>query len=174
MTINGLLDKLFRRHKQELLAFAERQGNARIAEDITQESFLRLMHHPDLASIDNPRAYLFKTIANLSKNAYDHEQVRMRYLPDEPIELHQIVSPAPTLESTLEAHQQLERFIEIMSLLPEVVQHAFILSKLDGLTYTEVAYALGISSKSAQRYVFKAWQHLIQHLDKDFLDDNLT
>ena len=174
MTINGLLDKLFRRHKKELLAFAERQGNACIAEDITQESFLRLMQHPDLASIENPRAYLFKTVANLSKNAYDYEQVRMRYLPDEPIELNHVSSPLPALESTIAAQQQLERFIAIMTLLPEPVQHAFILSKLDGLTYAEVAEALGISSKSAQRYVFKAWQHLIQHLDNDFLDDNLT
>jgi RNA polymerase sigma-70 factor (ECF subfamily) len=58
--------------------------------------------------------------------------------------------------------------------LPEVVQHAFILSKLDGLSYPDVAEALGISSKSAQRYVLKAWQHLIQHLGHDFLGDNLT
>lgn len=174
MTIHGFLDKLFRRHQKELLAFAERQGHASIAEDLTQESFLRLMQHPDLASIDNPRAYLFKTVANLSKNAYDYDQVRMRYCPDEPIEINQIVSPLPTLETTLVAQQQLERFIAIMDLLPDIIQHAFILSKLDGLTYAEVAEALGISSKSAQRYVFKAWQHLIQHLDNDFLDDNLT
>jgi RNA polymerase sigma-70 factor (ECF subfamily) len=132
------------------------------------------MQHPDLASIENPRAYLFKTVANLSKNAYDYEQVRMRFLPDEPIELNHVSSPLPALESTIAAQQQLERFIAIMTLLPEPVQHAFILSKLDGLTYAEVAEALGISSKSAQRYVFKAWQHLIQHLDNDFLDDNLT
>lgn len=172
--MDKLLDKLFRRHGKELLAFAERQSNVNIAEDITQESFLRLMQHPNLAAIENHRAYLFKTAANLSKNAYDHEQVRLRYKPDEPIELDQLVCPLPALESSIAGQQQVERFLSILTQLPEVVQHAFILSKLDGLSYPEVAEALGISTKSAQRYVFKAWQHLIKHLGDDFLGDNLT
>ena len=92
------------------------------------------MQHPNLAAIENHRAYLFKTAANLSKNAYDHEQVRLRYKPDEPIELDQLVCPLPALESTIAGQQQVERFLSILTQLPEVVQHAFILSKLDGLT----------------------------------------
>ncbi|MBD9355241.1 RNA polymerase sigma factor [Methylomonas albis] len=172
--MNNLLDILFRRHKKELLAFAERQSNVNIAEDITQEAFLRLMQHPNLAAIENHRAYLFKTAANLSKNAYDHEQVRSRYAPNEAIDLEQLICPLPPLESAIAAQQQIECFLAVLTQLPEVVQHAFILSKLDGLSYPEVAEALGISGKSAQRYVFKAWQHLIQHLGNDFLGDNLT
>ncbi|MGZ0076542.1 RNA polymerase sigma factor [Methylomonas sp. YC3] len=172
--MNTLLDKLFRRHGKELLAFTERQSNVTIAEDITQEAFLRLMQHPNLTAIENHRAYLFKTAANLSKNAYDHEQVRLRYTPDEPVELEHLVCPLPAPETTVAIQQQLERFLSVLLQLPEVIQHAFILSKLDGLSYPEVAEALGISSKSAQRYVFKAWQHLIQHLGHDFLGDNLT
>ncbi|PKD41001.1 RNA polymerase subunit sigma-24 [Methylomonas sp. Kb3] len=172
--MNTLLDKLFRRHGKELLAFAERQSNVTIAEDITQEAFLRLMQHPNLPAIENHRAYLFKTAANLSKNAYDHEQVRLRYTPDELVELEQLVCQLPAPETTVAIQQQLERFLSVLLQLPEVVQHAFILSKLDGLSYPDVAEALGISSKSAQRYVLKAWQHLIQHLGHDFLGDNLT
>ena len=172
--MNKLLEKLFRRHNKELLAFAKRQGNVNSAEDITQESFLRLMRHPNLAAIENHRAYLFKTAANLSKNAYCHEQVRSRYTPDEPMEPDQLACPLPAPESAVAGQQQVERFLSILSQLPEVVQHAFILSKLDGLTYPQVAEALGISPKSAQRYVFKAWQHLMLNLENDFIGDNLT
>jgi RNA polymerase sigma-70 factor (ECF subfamily) len=165
--MDTLLDELFRRHCQELLAFVARQGNVNSAEDITQESFLRLMQHPNLAAIENHRAYLFKTAANLSKNAYDHEQVRLRYAPDESVDLEQVVCSLPALELTVALQQRVERFLLILTQLPEVVQHAFILSKLDGLSYPELAEALGISNKTAQRYVFKAWQHLIRHLEDD-------
>jgi RNA polymerase sigma-70 factor (ECF subfamily) len=58
--------------------------------------------------------------------------------------------------------------------LPEAYQHAFILNKFEGLSYQEVAVSLAISSKSAQRYIIKAWQHLLQHLGDDFFDDDLT
>jgi RNA polymerase sigma-70 factor (ECF subfamily) len=174
MTINRLLDKLFRQHRKELLAFAERQPSANLAEDIVQETYLRLMQHPDLASIQNHRAYLFKTASNLSNNQYAYDQVRSRHLIDDPIELDSLISPLPSLDLTINAHQQIDRFMSVLGQLPEAYQHAFILNKFEGLSYQEVAVSLVISSKSAQRYIIKAWQHLLQHLGDDFFDDDLT
>lgn len=174
MTWQHLLDKLFRKHNRELLVFAERQTSAQAAEDLAQEAFLRLMNHPDLASIDNPRAYLFKTVANLSKNLYDYDQVRRRHHADEVIDADQVPAPAPSLEAEVAARQQLERFLAVLGELPEACQHAFVLSKFDGLGYPQVGEALGISAKTAQRYVLKAWQHLLRGLDDEFFDRDLT
>jgi RNA polymerase sigma-70 factor (ECF subfamily) len=174
MHINGLFDILFRRHSKELLAFAKRQLSYNVAEDIVQEAYLRLMQHPDLASIQNPRAYLFKTTANLSNNLYDYDQVRLRHHSDEPIDLDTLISPLPGPEVTTNSLQHIEQFLSVLGQLPEVCQHAFILNRFDGLSYQEVAVSLSISSKSSQRYVLKAWQHLIQHLGDEFFDDDLT
>lgn len=174
MTINSLLDKLFRRHNKELLAFAQRQSSLITAEDIAQEAFLRLLQHPDLASIENPRAYLFKTAANLSKNLYEYDQVRHRYHNDQAIDADSMPSLSSGPDTTLAAQQQLEYFVAILGQLPEIYQHAFVLHKFDALSYPQVGEALGISAKSAQRYILKAWQHLLLNLDKEFFDENLT
>lgn len=168
--MNKLLDKLFRRYNNELLAFATNQSNINIAEDIVQESFLRLLQRSDFATLENPRAYLFKIASNLSKNAYDYDQVRRRYQPDKTIEIDEIAADIPTIESTIAAQQKIEHFLFVVNQIPETVQHAFILSKLEGLSYLDVAATLDISEKSAQRYVLKAWQHLIKHLGNDFFE----
>jgi len=174
MTWHYLLDKLFRKHNRELLAFAARQASPHSAEDIAQEAFLRLMNHPDLAAIDNPRAYLFKTAANLSRNLYDYDQVRQRYHSEQPVDAESLPSSAPSLDTAIAAQQQLERFLAVLGQLPEVCQHAFVLNKFDGLSYAEVAEALGISAKSAQRYVLKAWQHVLQNLGEEFFGDGTS
>lgn len=168
--MNKLLDKLFRRYNNELLAFATNQSNINIAEDIVQESFLRLLQRSDFATLENPRAYLFKIASNLSKNIYDYDQVRRRYQPDKTIEIDEIAADIPTVESTIAAQQQIEYFLFVINQLPEMVQHAFILNKLDGLSYPEVAATLDISEKSVQRYVLKAWQHLMLYLESDFFE----
>jgi len=172
--MNNLLDMLFRRHGKELLAFAQRQPAANAAEDIVQEAYLRLLQHSDPASIANHRAYLFKTTANLSNNQYEHDQVRAKHHNEEPIELDTLISPLPGPDVLLDGSLRVERFMSVLEQLPEVCQHAFILNKLDGLSYPEVALALSISTKSAQRYILKAWQHCVQQLGDDLFDDNLT
>jgi RNA polymerase sigma factor (sigma-70 family) len=174
MRINGLFDILFRRHSKELLAFAERQLSYNVAEDIVQEAYLRLMQHPDLTSIQNPRAYLFKTTANLSNNQYAYDQVRLRHHSDEAIDLDTLISPLPGPEGATNSRQHIEKFLSVLGQLPEACQQAFILNRFEGLSYQEVALSLGISCKSSQRYVLRAWQHLLQHLGDEFFDDDLT
>ena len=172
--MSSLLDILFRRHGKELLAFAQHQPAANAAEDIVQEAYLRLLQHPDPASIANHRAYLFKTTANLSNNQYEHDQVRARHHSDELIKLDTLISPLPGPDILFDGNLQIERFVLVLEQLPEVCQHAFILNKLDGMSYPDVALSLGISSKSAQRYVLKAWQHFVQQLGDDLFEDNLS
>lgn len=174
MPINRLLDTLFRRHGKELLAFAGRQSAGNAAEDIVQEAYLRLLQHPNPSEIENHRAYLFKTAANLSHNQYQYNQVRARHHGEGPQEADTQVSPLPGPEILVDGKLRIELFMTVLAQLPEACQHAFILNKLDGLSYPEVALSLGISAKTAQRYIFKAWQHCLQQLGDDYFNDNQT
>lgn len=172
--MNSLLDLLFRRHNKELLAFAERQPIGHAAEDIVQEAFIRLMQHPDPTSIENPRAYLFKTTANLSANQYQYDQVRNRRHSEEPIDPETLTSPLPGPDALIDGNLRVEKFMAVLEQLPEVCQHAFILHRLEDLSYAEVGKSLGISAKTAQRYVLKVWQHCIHHLADELFDDDLS
>lgn len=56
---------------------ARRTGSAETAEDLAQETWLRLAQTDALPAVSNMRAYIFRTAANL---ATDHGR-RQRYLP---------------------------------------------------------------------------------------------
>jgi len=81
MTIKELLDRLFRNHHQELLRYAgQRAGDA--AEDLVQLSFLRLLHPPNIDTIANHRAYLYKLTANAVIDHHRKAAVRAHYHAD--------------------------------------------------------------------------------------------
>lgn len=45
-------------------------------------------------------------------------------------------------------------------------RHVFLLHKLDGLTYTEIATRIGISRITTQRYVLKALSHCAERMKR--------
>lgn len=173
-TRKHFLDFLFHLHGKELLTFAQQRSGNEVAEDLVQEAYARLLQHPDPASITNPRAYLYKIIANLGINLAKHDGVRARYTNDEIVDLETLASPLPELDTLIDNQLQLDLFLSVLEELPELCQHAFILNKLDGLSYPEVAKSLGISTKTAQRYILKAWQHCLNRLGKEITDGRLS
>ncbi|MDO1871170.1 RNA polymerase sigma factor FecI, partial [Escherichia coli] len=45
--------------------------------------------------------------------------------------------------------------------LNDKTREAFLLSQLDGLTYSEIAHKLGVSISSVKKYVAKAVEHCL-------------
>jgi RNA polymerase sigma-70 factor (ECF subfamily) len=168
MTINGLLDKLFRRHSKELLVFAtQRAGNA--AEDLVQEAYMRLLQHPDPGSIENVRAFLFRTTSNLSIDLHRRQVLEARHQPetaadietDEQIANSAAASPPP--ETLVSQQQELDLLRNMLQELPELTRHAFILKRIEGLSHAEIAKRLGISERNSERHVVAAMRHLLKH-----------
>ncbi len=168
MTINGLLDKLFRRHNKELLFFAtQRAGNA--AEDLVQEAYLRLLQHPDPQSIENVRAFLFRTTSNLSIDLHRRQMLEARYYPDfnadneVDSEINRISDAAPSPELRIAHQQELDLLQQMLQELPEVTRYTFVLKRIEGLSHTEIAKRLGITERSSERHLATAIRHLLKH-----------
>lgn len=168
MTINGLLDKLFRRHNKELLFFAtQRAGNA--AEDLVQEAYLRLLQHPDPQSIENVRAFLFRTTSNLTIDLHRRQMLEARYQPDFNVdnevesEINRISDAAPSPELRIAHQQELDLLQQMLQELPEVTRYTFVLKRIEGLSHTEIAKRLGITERSSERHLATAIRHLLKH-----------
>ncbi len=167
MTINGLLDKLFRRHNKELLIFAtQRAGNA--GEDLVQEAYLRLLQHPDPASIENVRAFLFRTTSNLTIDLHRRQILEARVFPELPAdddldEVGKVATPTSGPERQISHQQELDLLRTMLDELPEVTRHTFILNRIEGLPHTEIARRLGISVRSSERHLAIALRHLLNH-----------
>lgn len=61
-------------------------------------------------------------------------------------------------ESQLETLQLIDRMLDG---LKGKTREAFLLSQLDGLTYSEIALKLGVSVSSVKKYVAKAIEHCL-------------
>lgn len=157
MSINGLFDILFRRHSKELLVFAsQRTGDA--AEDLVQESFLRLMQHPEPHSIENHRAYLYKVTANSLTDHHRKLAVMAKYY-EEFDDFDNLPSAKPGPEVTVHHAQLLQKCLKALDGLPAIQRNIFLLHRFDGMSYPQIAKLLRISRATVERHFAAAMEH---------------
>ncbi|MPZ22765.1 MAG: sigma-70 family RNA polymerase sigma factor [Dehalococcoidia bacterium] len=148
------LDEAVTNHYREILAFAYRQAGPASAEDIAQEAFMRLARDlrrlpPDL----NVRAWLYRVALNCCRDDY-RKRSREAFLPDE---------VAATNGEPLDlAHQRgLMGDVHVfLQELPPRQRAAFVLRRLQGMTYEEVSTTMGCSADSARANVYQAVKKL--------------
>nr|WP_306790062.1 RNA polymerase sigma factor [Methylomonas fluvii] len=159
----SLFDRLFQRHSHELRTFAGLRGGNEFAEDLVQEAYLRLMQHPEPESIDNARAFLYRTIANLSVDQHRRQNVRDRFHAENNDDqaLHDIPTPEPLPEDRLASEQELHALNGILQELPEATRNVFVLYRLEGLSHKEIGRRLGVSERNSVRLLGIAAQHVL-------------
>jgi RNA polymerase sigma factor (sigma-70 family) len=157
MSIKGLFDQLFRNHNKELLHFA-RQRAGEVAEDVVQESFLRLLQHPQPETIENHRAYLYKLTGNTLIDCQRKLAVRERYHVDVE-DFDSLPDAAPGLENGLHYQQILRGVLKALDDLPPMQRSIFLLHRCDGLTYVQIGTLFKISRSNVERQFYAALEH---------------
>lgn len=127
-------------------------GDLSQAEDLTQEAFSRLWENCRKVAPDKAKSYLFTIARNLFLNQVAHRKVVLKYREQQAEIDRNDEDPASLLEQD-EFRQRLEEAIQS---LPEGQRVAFLLNRLDGLTYPEIAALLGISVKAVEKRIHKA------------------
>ena len=157
---------LFERHGTALRRFlATRFREEADVDDIAQEAWVRMHRVADPAQLDNARAFLFQTAANL---AVDHlrrvDFERAHFSADE-----SGVADAPQQlaapERALDADQQLELVQQAIAELPDRCREAFVMHRTQDLTYPEIARRLGVSTSMVEKYVIQALKHCRRRLE---------
>ncbi len=149
----GSFDVLVRRYSDELFAFLQRfVGNAAVADDLIQETFLQV--HLSADAFDPQRAFrpwLYTIAAN---KARDHLRGRGRRLeqsldargPDDeglgPDELVQDVGASSYEQSSAEETRAAVR--NVIAKMPEHLQLILVLGYFQRLPYSDIAEILGI------------------------------
>lgn len=150
-------------YRQPLLRFFMRQSmTLEAAEDCAQEVFVRLARVAE-SEVDNPEAYLFKIARHVMIDRSRRARARSETLHD-PIENLQYASPEGSPARIYEGRQTLQRAAHALGELPERTRNIFLLNRLDGLTYTQLAARYAVSVKVIEREMSKALAHLRQRL----------
>lgn len=150
---------LYRDHSSWLRGWLrKRLGDRERAEDISHDTFVRLIASTVAHPLREPRSFL----ATVAKRVMvDHlrrrslEQAYLQALACEP-ELQEC-SPEERL-LMLETLLQLDAMLD--GLGPKVRQ-AFLLAQLDGLGYAEIARRLGVSVSSVTKYMARATEQCL-------------
>lgn len=152
------LHDLFFAHAQALISFARRYvGERETAEDIVQNVFLALWQNRQSITIGTDvKSYLFTATRNQAINVLRHsktaeaakDQIRLT-LPD----------PGQPIDR-VEFEQTRQRIENAVNGLPEQSKRVFLMSRLDGLTYSQIATVLGISMKTVETLMGRALKHI--------------
>ena len=160
------LTRYFLEMREELLRFLTRRAGRAAAEDVLQDTWLKLRERGDPAAWREPRAVLFTTAANLATDLDRHNAVVQKHGAREaPLEGMEVEYPWPDPEAQADTTESLERLHAALMELPLVCRDAFLMNRIDALTHVEIATRLGISTKSVQRYIERALRHCLCAVD---------
>lgn len=130
-----------------------RVGCRATAADLVHDIFLRLWEKAT-EQTGNGAAYLSRCARNAAIDHVRSEQRRGDFL-DRILPEQYAASPASPLDQIC-ARQTIRDMDEALSLLPKKTRHIFILNRIHGRSFTEIAMALGISQRAVAKHMAKA------------------
>lgn len=159
--------ELDRRFRAPLLAyFSKRVPTRTEAEDLTQEVFVRLLHHPDRHNGQTVEAYVFTIAANLLRDrakSVSGTFERSSQDVDSLLETGQYSSALVEdrdPERVLVGKEAIEDVLEALAELGERTRDVFILARLEAMQHREIAEMYGVSVSSVEKMIMKAMVHL--------------
>lgn len=137
---------LYRTHANWVVAFLARRFGREIAEDLAQETFLRLAQHsPEWRS---PKALLARIALNVAQDHLRREKAQKR---------PRLVGTDDVPEGiTLPDQHETLLHREVVAKLPRNLRDVYVLSRFGGLTYADIAMHLGISVKTVEKRMTQA------------------
>ncbi|MFZ5609681.1 MAG: RNA polymerase sigma factor [Pseudomonadota bacterium] len=128
-------------------------------EDILQDVYFRVAQQQKSGRpLDNPRAYLLKTAANLLCDRARRRAVRQSDA-HVPLDAAEVVE-ATTPETLLQSKQGIALIRAAVLALPEPQRSVFLMSRYGNKTYREIAAHFGVSMSMVEKHVANALRAL--------------
>lgn len=123
------------------------------AADLAHDTYVRLIASRRLPQPDESRAYLMQIAKGLVVDLYRRREVEAAFreslalMPE---------SMWPSAEQQAIVIETLTEIDAVLASLPPKVRETFLLSRFDGLTYSEIAIQMNISVASVRKYMLRA------------------
>lgn len=149
--------------------FVRRTGNRSDAEDLTQETFLRLINSQSFTTANQANAYVFRVASNLLRDRL-RTQARWKIycakrvgdVPAHEIARNDLEDLQP--ERVLIAKESLVQAIACLGELGEQTKNIFILFRLEGMKQKEIAELYGLGLSTVEKRIMLAMSHLVKRL----------
>jgi RNA polymerase sigma-70 factor (ECF subfamily) len=132
-----------------------RVGNRQDAEDVIQEAYLRVLRYSAEHEVEDQERLLFSAAKNLAVDNRRRQKARARSVAECAV-FAERSDEWPAADDLVDAWQRLRRVEAAIALLPPRCREVFLMHRIDGMSYTEIARHLGISVSAVEKNVARA------------------
>lgn len=132
-----------------------RSGNADVATDIAQETFLKIWEKQDSIQPEKVKGLLFKIAGDLYISHYRKEKRSFNFFNN-----YIFNNESQSPEEEMAFDQLKENYAKALEKMNEKQRTVFLLSRAENLKYTEIAELLGVSVKAVEKRMKLALEHL--------------
>lgn len=136
-------------------------GNEEQANDVSQEAFIKLWENCSEVPLEKAKSFVYKIANNTTLNQIAHQKVVMNFAKNESPLHHTNENPEHLLEQD-EFKTKLEKAIQNLT---EGQRTAFLLNRIEGKKYSEIADILEISVKAVEKRIHGALVSLRQEIE---------
>lgn len=126
-------------------------GDGAQADDLVQEAFIKLWQNCGKVTKEKAKSFLFTVCNNAFLNEVAHKKVVLKHAKSQPKKTN-FQSPEFLMEEE-EFHEKLKKSLENLT---EAQRTAFLLNRIEGKKYAEIAEMLNISIKAVEKRMSQA------------------
>lgn len=129
-------------------------NNTSLAEDIIQESFIKLWENCSSIIFEKALFYLKKISVNIFYNVKRHDKIVLNFKTTTSHSVTNVGHETPHF--ILEEKEFAHKVKNTIASLPEKEREIFLLNRIDQLKYQEIADFMGISIKTVEKHMSRA------------------
>ncbi|UGU15905.1 RNA polymerase sigma-70 factor [Sinomicrobium kalidii] len=156
---------LFDKYFPGLCFYSQRiTGSKELAEEIVADVFIRIWENRKKTSIGNVRSYLYTGVKNRSLQIVEKEKTHRSAKREQ----NDLYLQTTDHESRTISRESLEQVMAVIQKMPEQRRTVFLLNRINGLKYKEIAASLDISIHTVQNHMVNAVRFLHENLSRNY------
>ncbi|WP_298224560.1 sigma-70 family RNA polymerase sigma factor [Flavobacterium sp.] len=137
-------------------------GNEEQSNDITQDAFIKLWENCSDVPPEKAKSFLYTVANNATLNQIAHQKVVLNYSKNNALNDRTNLNP----EFLLEEDQFKTKLEKAIADLTEAQRTAFLLNRIEGKKYAEIAVMLNISVKAVEKRIHGALLSLRANIEQ--------
>lgn len=171
-SVSECFDQFVRDQREALVTYlCTRLPTEADAQDAAQESLARLVRYRDTEPLDTWRLLLYRIAVNVANDQLRRAKARYAkgHVPYEEA-LNDLPSDDSPQDEQVAAQQMMAQFWDVILSLPPRTQEVFVLNRVEGMSYAQIAGHCRVSEKAVEKHMSRALAAIRKGLGREARD----